>query len=446
MPDNIQKIKNKRLKEEFWNHPMYSDRNDIEYYNENKKDYENRPAFVQSGPAVAPGAPSIYGYMELDYPRIGFYTLIPGNNPNPKHEYLEEYIGKPALYRWTKGDGFFNSKHYPEVTKPGEANYPRIVQEFVTLSNMAGHPSYVGQSPELSKQLPELVIMPNQKYFIVRQQNGGIMRRLVPKHQQGNRVTRIPLKRNLWQILTGEHPYIDAIFHKDGATQRLTFDKVDSRDKREPLGDYTRTKLFNGQLSYPAKVQPSWRTTLYGTEFGSRERTEELEREATDNYIQQHNGELPWWYEGSPENPYELDGLTVTSKGTPFTRAYDWYNSGYRQPYRLVENVSIDQNGNDSITSGMMINPQGNLLYNIGPFAEKLSQKGESLFNNRLIRKNNTPEAKQKFIEDYKKSKRVNSRPRTWNYPWIKEGEPYVDMVDDTTAVYVYPGDPEYGR
>lgn len=409
MPDNIQKIKNKRLKEEFWNHPMYSDRSDIEYYNENKKDYENRPAFVQSGPAVAPGAPSIYGYMELDYPRIGFYTLIPGNNPNPKHEYLEEYIGKPALYRWTKGDGFFNSKHYPEVTKPGEANYPRIVQEFVTLSNMAGHPSYVGQSPELSKQLPELVIMPNQKYFIVRQQNGGIMRRLVPKHQQGDRVTRIPLRRNFWQVLTGEHPYIDAIFHKDTdtATRLLTFDKVDSRDKREPLGDYARIELLNRQPSYPATAWSSWRITPYGIEFGSRERTEELEREATDNYIQQHNGELPWWYEGNPESPYELDNLTVTSKATPFARTYDWYNSGYKRPYTITENVGIDKNGNDSIMSSFMINPQGDSLYNIGQFPEILSPRGESIFNNRLIQKNNTKEAKQKFIKDYKRSKKL---------------------------------------
>jgi len=86
----------------------------------------------------------MYGYQELEYPRIGFYTLMPGKNPNPKHKYLEQYYGKPTLYRWTKGEGFLNSKHYPEVTSPGDDNYPRIVNEFVTLSNMAGVPTFVG--------------------------------------------------------------------------------------------------------------------------------------------------------------------------------------------------------------------------------------------------------------------------------------------------------------
>lgn len=186
MPDNIQKIKNKNLREEFQNHPIYSDKNDLDFYKENEENYDNKPYFVQSGPSIAAGAPSMYGYQELEYPRIGFYTLMPGKNPNPKHKYLEQYYGKPTLYRWTKGEGFLNSKHYPEVTSPGDDNYPRIVNEFVTLSNMAGVPTFVGQSPEISKQLNELVVTPKYKYFIIKNKNGGTMKKLITKHQYGN--------------------------------------------------------------------------------------------------------------------------------------------------------------------------------------------------------------------------------------------------------------------
>ena len=401
----------KPLRREFGNSPSYTNKNDLKYYNDNKErnQYGEVSYMVQSGPAIAKQSPSIYGLVEQQYPRIGFYTYMPKNDNNLENDEFRDYIGKSMLYRWDLGSGFLNARHEPEVAVPGEKNYPRIVQEFVDLSNISGHPAYVGQSPELSKQLPELVVTPKQKYFIVRQSKGGSIHQLIPKHQQGNRVTRIPLRRNFWQVLTGEHPYIDAIFHKDTdtATRLLTFDKVDSRDKRKPFGDYARIELLNGQLSYPATAWPSWRITPYGTAFGSRERTEDLEKEATNNYIQQHNGELPWWYEGNPESPYELDNLTVTSKGTPFTRTYDWYNSGHKYPYTITENVGIDRNGNDSIMSSFMINPQGDSLYNTGQFPEMLSPKGEAIFNNRLIQKNNTKEAKQRFMEDYRRTKKT---------------------------------------
>lgn len=246
-------------------------------------------------------------------------------------------------------------------------------------------------------------------YNTFQKKAGGIMKKLIPKHQQGNRLTTIPLKRSLWQILTGEHPTISASFKKDldTNTRVLTFNKEDSRDKGDPYGQYMRFTSSTGQLSHPETL-PSYRFTRTGSiNLGTERRTEDLEKEATNNYIQQHNGELPWWYEGSPENPYELDNLTVTSKGTPFTRTYDWYNSGHKYPYTITENVGIDRDGNDSIMSSFMINPQGDSLYNAGRFPEILSPRGESIFNNRLIRKNNTEEARQKFMEDYRRAKKT---------------------------------------
>lgn len=391
----------KRLQHEFGDNLSYSNKNDMDDYFKGLDEYEYNkvPYFVQTGPAIASKAPSFYLDQEYAFPRMGFYTFMPGDNITKDVEYLKDYSGIPAIYYWNEGTGLFNSIHKPEVAVPGDENYPKLIDNWVDLSNMAGVPAYVGESPQVSKQLPNLVVTPRQKYFIIRQKNGGIMKKLIPKHQQGNRVY-LP-KKNLIDFIAPQYIEYEPI--NDNDSQGILFTKgLKSFRREEPkvygyMGHNVKRYVDYTPISYPSVSE-----TNYQGEG------ENLEKEYTTEYIKQNNGQLPWWYEGSePKRAVELPEVLVTTKATPFTRTYDWYNSGYKRPYTITENVGVDRNGNDSIMSSFMINPQGDSLYNTGQFPEVLSPRGEAIFNNRLIRKNNTKEAKQKFMEDYRRAKKT---------------------------------------
>lgn len=177
---NKKELAEKQTQREFGRNLSYSNKDDRDYYNQYKDEFEYQkfPYFVQSGPAIAPQNWTFYGYMEDLYPRVGFYTYMPGETANTNLEYLDQYKDQPALYYWDKGSGFLNVKHYPQVALPGDDNYPELIDKYIYLSNAAGVPAYAGQSPQVSKQLPELIVTPNKKRFLIKRQEGGLLNKI----------------------------------------------------------------------------------------------------------------------------------------------------------------------------------------------------------------------------------------------------------------------------